>query len=136
MIPYLQNSSQVELLVSKVETLFFVSSQIKSEFLTHYDILVPTHIILTPVSVWVAVLSQGHLDVLHLLGDSRQHSLLQTVELVEAAPGSHLTQTHEDTTHGLKQRRSIKEISELNNQRTKSCKKNKQQASDSVLAIN
>lgn len=70
---------------------------------------------LTPVSIWVAVLSQGHLDVLDLLGDSRQHSLLQTIELIETAPGSHLTQTHEDTTHGLKQRsRSTKEISKFN----------------------
>lgn len=64
-------------------------------------------IILTPVSVGVAVLPQGNLDVLHLLGDGREHSLFQTVELVEAAPCSHLAQTHKDTTHGLKEKRFI-----------------------------
>lgn len=67
-----------------------------------HDTQVPTQIIHTPVSIGVAVLPQGHLDVLDLLGDSGEHSLLQTVELVKAAPSSHLTQTHEDTTHGLK----------------------------------
>lgn len=64
-------------------------------------------IILTPVSVGVAVLPQGNLDVLHLLGNGREHSLFQTVELVEAAPCSHLAQTHKDTTHGLKEKRFI-----------------------------
>lgn len=72
------------------------------------------HIILTPVSVGVTVLPQCHLNILDLLGDSRQHSLLQTVKFVKAAPSAHLAQTHEDTTHGLKTRRSTKEICKLN----------------------
>lgn len=55
----------------------------------------------TAVSIGVAVLPQGHLDELHLLGDGGQHPLLQTIELVKAAPRSHLTQTHKDTTHSL-----------------------------------
>lgn len=59
----------------------------------------------TAVSVGVAVLSQGHLDELHLLGHGRQHPLLQTIELVKAAPGSHLTQTHKDTTHSLEKKK-------------------------------
>lgn len=63
-----------------------------------------TNIMHTSVSVGVAVLPQGDLDVLDLLGDGRQHSLFQTVELVEAAPGSYLAQTHEDTAHGLKKK--------------------------------
>ena len=41
------------------------------------------------------------LDGLDLLGDSRQHSLLQTVELIKASPRPHLTQTDKDTPHGL-----------------------------------
>ncbi len=45
--------------------------------------------------------SQRHLDVLDLLRHGGQHALLQTVELVEAAPGAHLTQTHKDTAHRL-----------------------------------
>lgn len=55
----------------------------------------------TSVSVGVAVLLQGHLDVLDLLRDGRKHSFFQTVELVKAAPGTHLAQTHKDATHGL-----------------------------------
>ena len=31
----------------------------------------------------------------------RQHSLFQTVELIEAAPGTTLDQANEDMTHGL-----------------------------------
>lgn len=58
--------------------------------------------ILTPVSVGVAMLPQSHLDVLDLLGDGRQHSFFQTIELIKAAPSSNLTQTHKDTAHGLK----------------------------------
>ena len=41
------------------------------------------------------------LDGLYLLGDSREHSFLQTVELIKASPGTDLAQTNEDTTHGL-----------------------------------
>lgn len=59
---------------------------------------------LTPVSVGVAMLSQGHLDVLDLLRHSRKHSLFQTVELVKATPGSNLAQAHEDPTHGLRRK--------------------------------
>ena len=53
------------------------------------------------------MLLQCLLDGLDLLGDGRQHSLLQTVELIEAAPGSHLTQTDKDTSHGLEVKRLI-----------------------------
>ena len=52
----------------------------------------------------VRVLSEGRetlLDTLDLLCDSRQDTLLETVELIETAPGSDLTQTNENTTHGL-----------------------------------
>lgn len=38
---------------------------------------------------------------LDLLGDSRQHPLLQSVELIEASPGTNLTKTNKDTAHGL-----------------------------------
>ena len=38
---------------------------------------------------------------LDLLGDGRQHSLFQSVELVKAAPGPNLAQTNKDTPHGL-----------------------------------
>lgn len=78
----------------------------KDSLLT-YNTRVPTHIIHTPVSVGVAVLPQGHLDVLDLLGDSREHSLLQTVKLIKTAPCSHLAQTHEDTTHGLGKKKQV-----------------------------
>lgn len=44
---------------------------------------------------------QGLLYGLNLLGDSRQHSLLQSVELVKTAPGPNLTKPHKDTTHSL-----------------------------------
>lgn len=60
------------------------------------------HVIHTSVSVGVAVLPQRHLNVLNLLGDSREHSLLQTVELIKASPRSHLAKTHKNTTHGLR----------------------------------
>ena len=43
----------------------------------------------------------GGLDGLNLHGHSRQHGLLQTVELVKAAPGTALDQTNEDAPHGL-----------------------------------
>jgi hypothetical protein len=42
------------------------------------------------------------LDGLDLLRDGRQHSLLQTIELVEAAPSADLAQANEDSAHGLK----------------------------------
>ena len=41
------------------------------------------------------------LDGLDLLGAGGEHTLLQTIELVEAAPRAHLAQTHKDTAHGL-----------------------------------
>ena len=47
------------------------------------------------------------LDGLDLLGDGRQHPLLKTIELVKAAPGTDLTQTDKDTSHGLKVKRLI-----------------------------
>ena len=43
----------------------------------------------------------GSLDGLDLHGDSREHRLLQPIELIEAAPGSTLHQPNEDTPHGL-----------------------------------
>lgn len=60
---------------------------------------------------------EGFLYGLDLLGDSRQHSLLQPVELIKAAPGSHLTQPHKDTTHGLKEKYSL-----VDNRKTCTCK--------------
>ena len=41
------------------------------------------------------------LDCLNLLGHGGQSSLLESVKLVKASPGSHLTQTDEDPSHGL-----------------------------------
>ena len=41
------------------------------------------------------------LDGLNLYGQCRQHGLLQTVELIKAAPGTALDQINEDATHGL-----------------------------------
>ncbi|CAN7979470.1 unnamed protein product, partial [Ixodes pacificus] len=46
--------------------------------------------------------AQRLLDHLDLLRDCGKHSLFQTVEFVEAAPGSHLAEAHKNTTHGLK----------------------------------
>jgi hypothetical protein len=43
-----------------------------------------------------------HLDGLDLLRHGRQHPLLETVELVEAAPSAHLAEADEDAAHGLK----------------------------------
>jgi len=45
---------------------------------------------------------EAFLDGLDLLRDGRQHSLLQTIELVEAAPSADLAQANEDSAHGLK----------------------------------
>ena len=45
--------------------------------------------------------SEGGLDGLDLHGDGRQHSLLQSVELIEAAPCPTLDDADEDTTHAL-----------------------------------
>ena len=50
--------------------------------------------------MWESVLD-GVLDDLDLHGDGRQHGLLQTVELIKAAPCSTLDQTDEDTAHRL-----------------------------------
>lgn len=55
----------------------------------------------TVVTIGVAVLPQSDLDVLNLLRNSRQHPLLQSVKLVKAAPGTDLTQTDKDASHGL-----------------------------------
>lgn len=60
---------------------------------------------------------EGFLYGLDLLGDGGQHSLLQPVELIEAAPGSHLTQPHKDTTHGLEEKCSL-----VDNRKTCTCK--------------
>ena len=45
--------------------------------------------------------SEGSLDGLDLHGDCREHGLLQSVELIEAAPCSTLDDADEDTTHAL-----------------------------------
>ena len=41
------------------------------------------------------------LDGLYLLADGGEGSLLESVELVEAAPGAHLAQAHKDPAHRL-----------------------------------
>ncbi|KAI6748665.1 hypothetical protein HG530_015438 [Fusarium avenaceum] len=46
-------------------------------------------------------LLKTQLDILDLLRNSGQDSLLQTVELVETAPSANLADTEEDTAHGL-----------------------------------
>ena len=43
--------------------------------------------------------AQRCLNGLYLHGDSGEHGLFQSVELVEAAPGPTLGQAHEDTAH-------------------------------------
>ena len=49
----------------------------------------------------VAAFSEWQLNGLYLLWHSWQHSLLQTVELIKAAPGANLAETYKDTAHGL-----------------------------------
>ncbi len=44
---------------------------------------------------------QPCLDGLYLLADGGEGSLLEPVELVEAAPGAHLAQAHKDPAHRL-----------------------------------
>jgi hypothetical protein len=46
-------------------------------------------------------LLEAQLNVLDLLRDSGQDTLLQTVELVETTPSTDLADTKEDTAHGL-----------------------------------
>lgn len=57
---------------------------------------------LSQLTIGMSLLLQGLLDGLDLLGHSRQHSLLETIELIKTAPRSHLAQTHKDTTHSLR----------------------------------
>ena len=45
--------------------------------------------------------SEGSLDGLDLHGDGREHGLLQSVELIEAAPGPTLDDPNEDPSHAL-----------------------------------
>ena len=45
--------------------------------------------------------SEGGLDGLDLHGDGRENCLLQSVELIEAAPGSALNNADEDPPHAL-----------------------------------
>ena len=52
----------------------------------------------------IAAFSEWQLNGLYLLWHSWQHSLLQTVELIKAAPGTNLTETYKDTAHGLGKR--------------------------------
>jgi hypothetical protein len=47
------------------------------------------------------------LDGLYLLGNGRQHTFFQSIELVEATPGSYLTQTDKDSSHGLEIKRFV-----------------------------
>ena len=49
----------------------------------------------------VSLFLEGLLDGLDLLTDGREHSLFQTVELIEAAPGPNLTETHKYPPHRL-----------------------------------
>ena len=51
--------------------------------------------------LWWHTGPDGGLDGLNLYGHCRQYGLLQTVELIKAAPGTALDQTNEDATHGL-----------------------------------
>lgn len=53
------------------------------------------------------MLSQGFLDALNLLWNSRQHALLQSVELVKTAPCAHLAKSHKDASHCLHVERKI-----------------------------
>ena len=53
------------------------------------------------LTLHMSLLLQGLLDGLDLLGHSREHPLLQAVELIKAAPRSHLAETDKDSTHGL-----------------------------------
>lgn len=55
----------------------------------------------TLVAVGVGMLSQGFLDALNLLRNCREHSLLQSVELIKAAPRAHLAKSHKDASHCL-----------------------------------
>ncbi len=48
-----------------------------------------------------SVVSLLHLYQLDLLADSRQHILFQPVELIKAAPGTALHQTHEDAANAF-----------------------------------
>ena len=63
-------------------------------------------LVMTPFHHTITVLQSLFLECLlnglHLLGHSRQHSLLQTVELVKASPGAYLTQPDEYATHCLR----------------------------------
>ncbi len=47
------------------------------------------------------------LDGLYLLADGGEGSLLEPVELVEAAPGAHLAQAHKDPAHRLEIKRLV-----------------------------
>ena len=52
--------------------------------------------------VWIGhALAQANLNVLNLLRNGGEDALLQSVELVETSPGTHLRDTEEDATHGL-----------------------------------
>ena len=50
---------------------------------------------------------QTLLYALHLLTNSTQNPLLQSIELVKASPSADLTQSDEDTTHGLEVERLV-----------------------------
>lgn len=64
----------------------------------------------TLVIVGVGMLSQGFLDALNLLWNCREHSLLQSVELIKAAPRAHLAQSHKDAPHCLHREGEIHSI--------------------------
>ena len=49
----------------------------------------------------LALFLEGLLDGLYLLTDSRQHPLLQTIELIKASPRPNLAQTYKDPAHCL-----------------------------------
>lgn len=55
----------------------------------------------TLVIVWIGMFSQSFLDALNLLRNSREHTLLQSVELIKAAPCTYLAKSHKDASHCL-----------------------------------
>lgn len=70
--------------------------------LTH--VFIELHVLAYELNLGVRVLDQPSktlLDTLHLLRDGTEDTFLETIELVEASPSSDLTETNEDTSHGL-----------------------------------
>lgn len=67
-------------------------------------VLIELDVLADELDLRVRVLSERSetlLDTLDLLGDGTENAFLKTIELVETSPRAHLTETDEDTTHGL-----------------------------------